>query len=145
MGSPARTSYSEQQEEWHMRGPRDIALVAVPLALFIAAVSAIGAFATSRACDVTRVVGYGLKNPDQYQSGYCRLGHFPGFPDTLTSGLFVAGAWGLPLVVVIVGGIAAVATNRPRLLWISTAPGCLLALVAWIVSASLAGVHYKFI
>ena len=137
--------YSEPQEGWRIRGPRDIAVVAVPLVLFVAAVCSIGAFATSRACDVTRVVGYSLKDPGEYQSGYCRLGHFPGFPDTLGSGLFVAGVFGLPVLVAIGGGIAAVVTNRPRVLWVSIVAACLLALAAWIVSASLANVDYKFI
>ncbi len=110
--------YSEAKEGWRMRRPRDLAVVALPLTLFVAAVSFIGAFATSHACDVTRVAPVLPKFQADYQTGYCRLAHFPGFPDTFKSGLFVAGVWGLPLIAAMAGSIAAIVTNRPPRPWL---------------------------
>jgi hypothetical protein len=124
---------------------RNIAVVVALIALFVGAICAVAAFATSRACDVTRVAPVLPKFQAQYQTGYCQLGHYPGFPDTLGSGLFVAATWGLPVVVAIAGGITAVATGRSRVLWVTILVAGALALSACVVSASLADVHYRFI
>jgi hypothetical protein len=85
---------------------------------------------------------FSVSDPGARPSGFCRLTHFPGLPDSLGSWLAVGGVYLTPVVVVAAGTVAAAATGRRRIFHVSMGIAALLALVAIGVSVGLADVGY---
>ena len=117
--------------------PPSVGMVAALVVAVVGVVCGVGAFAASRACEVYDVLP---RFQSQFQSAYCQAAHFPGFPDTIGSWLFIAAAWGTPVLVALAGSIAAVWTGSRRLLWFTVLAAGALTLAAWIIAAFLASV-----
>jgi hypothetical protein len=83
-----------------------------------------------------------LDDPGARPNGFCRLTHFPGFPDTLGSALFAGAVYLIPVAVVAVGTVVAAATGRRAIFRISLGIAALLTLVVLVATIALSRVDY---
>jgi len=111
-----------------------MALVAFLCALIALGTSQVGCGSTDGS--------FSIDDPLARPSGYCRLTHFPGFPDTLGSALLVALIYLTPVLVMAGGFVAAVVTRRRGIMSVSFGFALLLTLIVLALSAALAHVGY---
>jgi hypothetical protein len=136
---------SASNPRWpEITGPKAEGSVVVEGAIVTALVALVCAFAAvlgDRGCRPTDGL-FSLDDPGARPSEFCRLTHFPGFPDSLGSGLFAGAVYLIPVAVVAAGTIVASATGRREVLRVSVGIAALLTLVVLGATIALSHVGY---
>jgi fucose permease len=78
-----------------------------------------------------------------YPRGYCRLTHFPGLPDSVSSVFMTLAIFGAPIVAAIAAVVFSRRGDRPLALKVATIIAVLLTVNAWALTALLSGFTYK--
>ncbi len=112
----------------------------VILALVLGISSVFAFFATSYQCDPT-TLHLVQSVPAEYQTGYCKATHFPGFPDSVGSVLLVAAIFLLPAVVAVLGAAVAASAGNKTIFRSTSAVAVVLAIAQWLLLTQ-AGVNY---
>jgi len=107
------------------------------LTLTLAIPAAFVALMTNSACKGDG--SFSLDDPGARPSSYCKLTHFPGWPDTTSAKLLVAGLFLTPVLLAVAGGIAALITQeRKALYWpVAIAGVWVAAAMIWGISADV--------
>jgi hypothetical protein len=113
---------------------------AIPTAL-VALVCGFAAVLGHAGCGATDGTFY-VDDSGARPSGFCQASHFPGFPDTLGSSLFVAAIYLTPVAIVAGGTIVAAATGRREIFRVALAIAATSTLVVIAVSLALSHVGY---
>jgi hypothetical protein len=139
---PAPPRDRNDPDPWRLgSSPKDLIGAGVMLGLLLAISGALAALLTANQCGTNPPPIANAPVQTETQTAYCRLTHFPGLPDTVGSGLVLAGIFLLPVLVAL-GGALLAANRRSRTLYRLTSVLAVgLAIFAWVM-VTQAGVVY---
>jgi hypothetical protein len=126
-------SLHAEEDPWKLGSSvRDLFGAGLVLSLMLAISGVLAGLVTSYSCE-TGPPNLVQTVSAQYQTGYCKLTHFPGVPNTLASWLVVMGVFLGPSALALAAGVAGAVTGGRIVFRVLSVAAVLLAVLAWVL------------